>query len=191
MPAGGASSPAGEVAGRDHGPVRTIWASQLGPRRPMACRSREQAERRWLLRRRRRYGGCGGRKRGAEGAAHDGEGVGAHGRTRESSGRQERGGGKLGQPTMAAVLQHARAGAVERGRGERGVHASEEESGELSRGSPHPHRAQGGTRQQSPSMVATSMDKCRPLRHFTEHVAGSDMGKVERRFGPLPGRIRP
>jgi hypothetical protein len=39
-------------------------------------------------------------------------------------------------------------------------------------------------------MVATSTDRCRPLRHFTEHVAGSDVGKVERRFGPLPGRIR-
>ena len=44
-----------------------------------------------------------------------------------------------------------------------------------------------GTRQQSPSMVATSTDKCRPLRHFTEHVAGSDVGKVERRFGLLLG----
>ena len=30
----------------------------------------------------------------------------------------------------------------------------------------------------------------RPLRHSTEHVAGSDMGKVERHFGPLTGRIR-
>ena len=179
----------GEVAGRDHGPVRTRWDSQLSPRRPVAYRPREQAERRRLLWWRRCYGGCGGQKRGAEGAAHDGESVGAHGRTRGSSGRRERGGGKLGQPAMAAVLQHARVGTVERGRGERGVHASEEESGELSRGSPHPHRAQGGTRQQSPSMVATSMDKCRPLRHFTEHVAGSDVGKVERRFGLLPGRI--
>ena len=42
MPAGGASSPAGEVVGRDQGPVRTLWASQLGPRRLVACRPREQ-----------------------------------------------------------------------------------------------------------------------------------------------------
>jgi hypothetical protein len=42
LPAGGASSPAGEVVGRDHGPVRTLWASQLGPRRLVACRPREQ-----------------------------------------------------------------------------------------------------------------------------------------------------
>ena len=40
-----------------------------------------------------------------------------------------------------------------------------------------------------PFMVATPTDRCRPLRHFTEHVAGSDVGKVERRFGLLPGRI--
>jgi len=46
------------------------------------------------------------------------------------------------------------------------------------------------TRQQSPSMVATSTDRCCPLSHFTEHVAGSDVGKVEHRFGSLPGRIR-
>ena len=92
---------AAEGRGSTRGPLRTLWASQLGPRRPVACRPREQAERRRLLRRRRRYGGCGGRKRGAEGAAHDGEGVGAHGRTRGSSGRRERGGGKLGQPAMA------------------------------------------------------------------------------------------
>ena len=135
-----------EGRGSTRGPLRTLWDSQLGPRRPVACRPREQAERRRLLRRRRCYGGCGGRKRGAEGVAHGWEGFGAHGRTRGSSGRRERGGGKLGQPAMAIVLQHAHVGAVERGRGERGVHASEEASGELGRGSPHPHRAQGGTR---------------------------------------------
>ena len=65
---------AAEGRGSTRGPLRTLWASHLGPRRPVACRPREQAERRRLLRRRRRYGGCGGRKRGAEGAAHDGEG---------------------------------------------------------------------------------------------------------------------
>jgi hypothetical protein len=70
LPVGGASSPAGEVVGRDHGPVRTLWASQLGPRRLVACRPREQ----------RSTGGDGAmaaavaEKRGAEGAAHDGEG---------------------------------------------------------------------------------------------------------------------
>jgi hypothetical protein len=49
-PAGGASSSAGEVAGRDHGPVRTLWASQLGSRWLVACRPREQ----------RSTGGCSG-----------------------------------------------------------------------------------------------------------------------------------
>ena len=42
MLAGGASSPAGEVVGRDQGPVRTLGASQLSPRRLVACRPREQ-----------------------------------------------------------------------------------------------------------------------------------------------------
>ena len=35
-----------------------------------------------------------------------------------------------------------------------------------------------------------ALDTRRPLGHLTEHVAGSDVGKVERRFGLLPGRIR-
>ena len=93
---------AAEGWGSTRGPLHTLWDSQLGPRRPVACRPREQAERQ----RRRRYGGYGGRKRGAEGAAHDGEGVGAHGRTRGSSRRRERGGGKLGQPAMGDVAAH-------------------------------------------------------------------------------------
>ena len=120
---------AAEGRGSTRGPLRTLWASQLGPRRPVACRPREQAERRRLLRRRRRYGGFGGRKRGAEGAAHDGEGVGAHGRTRGSSGRRERGGGKLGQPAMATSVRSLERGErVDRERGQ-GVSEGQRSSG--------------------------------------------------------------
>ena len=35
-----------------------------------------------------------------------------------------------------------------------------------------------------------ALDTRRPLGHLTEHVAGRDVGKVERRFGPPLGRIR-
>ena len=51
----------------------------------MACWLREQAGCRWLLRRRWHYGAHGGRKRGAGGAANDGEGGGALGRIGEGS----------------------------------------------------------------------------------------------------------
>ena len=87
---------------------------------------------------------------------------------------------------------------AERGEREREIESKVEWEGRRARPSSSRQRAAAlgwpwrvaATRQQSPSMVATSTDRCRPLRHFTEHVAGSDVGKVEHRFGPLPGRIR-
>jgi hypothetical protein len=35
-------------------------------------------------------------------------------------------------------------------------------------------------------MVATFTDRCRPLRNFTERVAGAAVGRLGRRFGPFP-----
>ena len=120
---------AAEGRGSTGGSTLTRQRPRLGPRWPVACRPREQAERRRLLRRRRRYGGFGGRKRGAEGAAHDGEGVGAHGRTRGSSGRRERGGGKLGQPAMVTSARSLERGeSVDRERGQ-GVSEGQRSSG--------------------------------------------------------------
>ena len=49
---------------------------------------------------------------GLGGAAHDGEGGGAHGRTRGSSGRRGRGGGKLGPPRPWQAHAQARSGAM-------------------------------------------------------------------------------
>ena len=34
-----------------------------------------------------------------------------------------------------------------------------------------------------------ALDTRRPLGHFTEHVAGSSVGKVGSRFGPFAGQI--
>ena len=68
-------------------------------------------------RRRRRHGGRGDRKRGAGGAAHDGEGGGTHGRTRGSSKRWGRDGGQLGHGGRGRAWRHS---ARERGRASEG-----------------------------------------------------------------------
>jgi hypothetical protein len=82
-----------------------------------------------------------------------------------------------------------------------------EEHGEVSEGSgegegegvlvspPHQHQgtgrvAEGGTRGSGGGAWRPRSQHASPFGHFPEHVAGSDVGKVERRFGPLPGRIR-
>jgi hypothetical protein len=80
-----------------------------------------------------------------------------------------------------AGRERGREGASERG-SKLGIHfrrAQRRDSG-IPRGSNGGHAL---------CMAATHGTR-RPLRHSSEHVAGSDMGKVERRFGPLLGRIR-
>jgi hypothetical protein len=84
--------------------------------------------------------------------------------------------------------QQARASAEERGKGQGGVGSEGRvlEHLHIDTRAHDAHPARCGARSR---MAATSTDRCRPLRHFTEHVAGSNVGKVKRRSGPLPGRI--
>ena len=86
---------------------------------------------------------------------------GGHALAREQAhGRRERGDGKAREEARAARLS------LQVGAGTRQGQA---------------------TRQESSVMVAMSTDTRRPLRPFTEHVAGDGMADVGSRFGLLPG----
>ena len=84
---------------------------------------------------------------------------------------------------------HALANAQARGQSERGDGKAREEAraARLSLQEGAGDATGQTTRQESSAMVATSMDTRRPLRPFTEHVAGDGMADVGSRFGLLPG----
>ena len=170
---------------------RTRRWPRHGRRRPVASWPREQAERRRLL------GGDGATavevtgKRGAGGAAHDGECGGAHGRTRGSPKRWGRDGGQLGHGGRGhggSVLACMRRGrAPGRARASAGCvvtlgrsYLEAQGAGLRVAWSSDAHRPWGA-----------SSGAWRPRRQNVEHVASVGEGKVGSRFGPLPGRNRP
>jgi len=169
---------------------RTRWWSWMAERRPEMDWPRQRAAAtaaapttgllRWFSPQRR----CAGRRGGRGG------GGGSRGWSRGGSEARERR-QRRARPAGHGGRMSCRG--AERGERARERAGSGEGDGELGRGSGYPHRAQGHAAwrwERCSRMVATSTNRCRPLRHFTEHVAGSDVGKVEHRFGPLPGRIR-